>query len=154
MVKPFLTDGVLSEASYKKTIKQIHTTVVTECKRKLVNKVLGTAPSDIDLSESSLPQISRTTLSQLRSSYSKDLRTYQARIGTSPDDICRNSPHITKHIFECPDAPTDLNVCALWNSPCGAADFLRSLPSLSHLPVNPLSHVLPLSHLLGELGAP
>jgi hypothetical protein len=41
------------------------------------------------------------------------------------------------HLFECPDVPNDLNVRALWNSPRGAADFLWSLPSLSHLPVNP-----------------
>jgi hypothetical protein len=65
VVKPFLMDGVLPEASYKRTLKQIHTTVVTECKQKLVNKVLGTAPPDIDPPESSLPRISRTTPSQL-----------------------------------------------------------------------------------------
>jgi hypothetical protein len=43
-VRPFLTDGVLSEISYKKTIAAIHSKVVADNKSKLVNKVLGVAP--------------------------------------------------------------------------------------------------------------
>jgi hypothetical protein len=87
-VRPFLVDGVLPKASYKRTIKKINIDVVTECKKKLVNTVLGTAPPDIDSSEKSFPCVTRSTLNQLRSSYSKDLKSYQVRIGTSPDDVC------------------------------------------------------------------
>jgi hypothetical protein len=134
VMQPFLKDGVLPD--YKKTIKQIHTTVVSECKRKLVNKVLGTASPDHDPSESSFPSISRTTLSQVRSRS----KTYQYRIGTSPENvgpICRNAIHTTRYLFECQAAPINPNVHSLWNNPRGSADFLKSLPSFDHLPPNP-----------------
>ena len=139
-VKPYLRDGVLPESLYKQTIKDIHTKVVTESKSKLINKVLGRAPPDIDPSEMSLPRLTRSTLSQIRSQYCNELKTYQARIGSSPNDICpvcRGAPHTTRHLFECPAAPTNLKVLSLWKDPRGAADFLRSLPSFDRLPPNP-----------------
>jgi hypothetical protein len=153
-MKPYLRDGVLPKSLYKETIKDIHTKVVTESKRKLINKVLGRAPPDIDPSEMSLPRLTRSTLSQIRSKYCNKLKTYQAKIGSFPDNICpvcRGAPHTTKHLFDCPAAPTNIEVLSLWKSPHGAADFLRSLPSFDHLPPNPLTPVLPLCHLLGHV---
>jgi hypothetical protein len=114
--RSYLTNRVLPEVSYKRTIKVIHTKAVSECKQKLVNKVLGRAPPDIDPFEISLPHISRTTLSQIRSLYNIELKCYQAKIVFSPDDvcpICRGAAHTTMHLFECPDAPTNLNVLSL-----------------------------------------
>jgi hypothetical protein len=67
--EPFLFNGVLPEARYKRTIQTIHTNVVSTSKRRLVNRVLGRAPPDIDPSESSFPKRSRSTLSQLRSEH-------------------------------------------------------------------------------------
>ena len=140
-IEPFLNeDGVLPKIAYKRCINGIHTSVVSSCKQKLVNKVLGTVPPDIDPSESTLPRRSRTTLTQLRSLHCNNLKSYQAKIGTSQDDICpicREAPHTTRHLFECPAAPTNLSVLDLWKKPQEAADFLRTLPDFNHLPVNP-----------------
>jgi hypothetical protein len=88
VVSPFLNDnGVLREIAYKRTINAIHTATVTKNKRALKNKLLGTTPPEINPSEETLPCKSRTTLMQLQSTYCKDLKSYQARIGFSPDNV-------------------------------------------------------------------
>jgi hypothetical protein len=140
------TSGLISqtvsfEVAYKHTMKTIYTNTVAEAKRKLVNKVLDRAPPDIDSSEITLPRLTRTTLSQVRSLYCKELKSYQVMIGSSPNDlcpICRHASHTTKHLFQCPDAPTNLNLLSLWNNPHGTAYFLQSLSSFIYLSLNPL----------------
>jgi hypothetical protein len=64
-VEPFLIDGVLLEINYKKTLKSIHTKVVSDCKKRLTSKLLGTVPPEIDISEQSLPCRTRCVLSQV-----------------------------------------------------------------------------------------
>ena len=140
VVEPFTTDGVLSPIMLKRTLKSIHTSVVTRNKQKLYNKVLSCAPPDIDPSEKTLCRRSRMSLSQLRSGECIDLKSYQKKIGTSPDDICpacRGAPHTTSHLFCCPSAPTDLSVRDLWKRPREANTFLGTLPSFDHLPPSP-----------------
>jgi hypothetical protein len=65
-IQPFLNDDdVLLEVNYKHCINTIHTSMVASCKWRLTNKVLGTAPPDIDPTENTFPRCSRTTLTQL-----------------------------------------------------------------------------------------
>jgi hypothetical protein len=114
-VRPFLTNGVLPEVFYKRTIEAIHTKVVSECKKKLLNKVLYRVSPGINPSEISLLRISRTTLSQVRSFYNKELKSCQAKIGSSPDDvcpICQGAAHTTMHLFECPLTSTS-SLCGI-----------------------------------------
>jgi hypothetical protein len=109
VVEPFLSD--FSPPRYKKVINDIHTSVVSECKRGLRNRVTGRVPDKINPSECSLPQITRCILSQLTDDNSNCLKMYQATIGTSPDDlcpVCRGTSHTTAHLFSCPLSKTDL----------------------------------------------
>jgi hypothetical protein len=151
VVRPFLNDdGVLPEVLYKRTINAIHTSAVARSKCALKNRVLGTAPPDINPIESSLPRRSRTTLLQLRSDFCKDLKSFQARIGSSPDDMClhcRGASHMTAHLFTCPAAPTTLTIRDMWSHPHETVDHLRSFSSFDHLPTNPFY----LYHLLNHL---
>jgi hypothetical protein len=108
-VRPFLTDGVLPEISYKKTIDAIHFKFVAENKSKLVNKVLGVAPPEIHPSETSFLRRSRTTLCQLRSGECNKLKNYQVKIGTANNDICsacRGATYTSEHLFNCTSSPT------------------------------------------------
>jgi hypothetical protein len=89
IIQPFLKEERnLPKLSYKRVIRTIHTAVVTEEKQKLTSKALGTGPLDVIPEESSLPRYARTILNQIRSTYSNTLRSYQARIGSAPDDLC------------------------------------------------------------------
>ena len=139
-VQPFLKDGVLPPANLKKALNTIHTAAVDASKRSLSSKLLGRPPPDIDPSEGTLPRRSRVTLGRLRSTYCKDLKSFQKTINSSPDDICpacRGAPHTTEHVFDCSALPTDLSVIDLWKRPREAASFLRSTPSFDYLPPNP-----------------
>jgi hypothetical protein len=110
---------------------------ITHCHYHIGGKH-GSPP--IDPSEKTLPRRTRTTLNQLRSTYCNCLRTFQARIGTAPDDLCpacQGTPHTTRHLFSCPLFPTKLTIYDLWKRPREVADFLRTQPAFSHLPPNP-----------------
>jgi hypothetical protein len=142
VVALYLTDGVLHQVSYKHVLESIHMSIVTENKLSLTSKLLGTASPDINPIEASLPRRTRTTLSQLRSTYCNDLKSYQNRIGSSPDELCpacRGTTHTTEHLFGCPSSPTDLGKLNLWKHPREAADFLWSLPSFDYLALKPPS---------------
>ena len=94
-------------------------------------------PPPIAPLEKSLPRITRTTLSQLRSGYCSRLRSYQARIGAAPTASCPeclNQDHNVGHLFDCPAFPTDLTTADLWHRPAAVADFLSILPSFSQIP--------------------
>ena len=62
----------------------------------------------INKAEKSLPRTTRSTLSQLRSGFSKFLNSYKARIDPSHSDKCdkcNTAIHTTEHLFACPPDP-------------------------------------------------
>jgi hypothetical protein len=108
------------------------------------NRLLGTRPPAVDPSEATLPRVTGSTLSQLRSDFRKDTGTYKLFIDNSTDGSCpsyKTSTHTVSHLFSCPVAPTDLVPLDLWVEPRKVASFLASLPSFSHLP--PVVPLLP-----------
>ena len=137
-VSPFLRDGVISSFDCKKALKSLHTSAVMASISSLgPNRVLGIPPPQIHASESLLPRTYRTVLSQLRSGFLKDLKSYQLLIGKTPDDICPDclaAPQSTAHLFSCVANPTDLAQTELWTHPCEVAFFLSTLSTFSHLP--------------------
>ena len=127
--------GVIPTSTYKSTIKQIHTDVVSRTMAGLpANKVLNTRPPLISIEEQSLPRAHRVTLSRLRSGTSPALLSYQAAIGDSPTDRCPScglAAHTSSHVFSCPRHPTDLTPLDLWRRPVEVSDFLEGLPFFS-----------------------
>ena len=123
MSKPNLT-----EPTYKKLLKKIHTKSVKESIHNLGNnRVLNARPPKINKAEKSLPRTTRSTLSQLRSGFSKFLNSYKARIDPSQSDKCdkcTTAIHTTEHLFACPQNPTQLTVLDLWKKPKQTASFL------------------------------
>jgi hypothetical protein len=117
-----------------------------ECKKKLVSKLLGTIPPEIDPLEKSLARLTRTVLSQVRSTYCNQLKDYPERIGSAQDDIrpvCCGAPHTAEHIFDCPAAPTNLTKLDLWRRPREMASFFQTLLPFADLPLNPPLPPLP-----------
>lgn len=56
------------------------------------------------------------------------LNSYWAKFDeTTPDQCpkCSGSPHDVRHLFDCPQHPTDLTTESLWTKPIEAADFLE-----------------------------
>ena len=105
------------------------------------SRILAGRPPAIDQSESKLPRVVRSTLSQLRSGFCSRLKSFQHRIrgaGAFPvDDLCpecASFSHTPEHLFECPAKPTNLTKESLWSDPWGVARFLKTLPSFSFLP--------------------
>ena len=113
----------------KTKIKAIHTSEVKNALDSLPpNKVLGTKPPDINKEELTLSRHVRSQLSQLRSGYSRRLNNYLHKLDDNIDDKCpncNNSTHDTRHLFNCPDDPTNLDVLSLWTKPKLAAAFLK-----------------------------
>ena len=90
----------LTKAAYKKGLKHLHITEVSEeCIG--TSKLLQTTGSEINLDEEKLPSEARIKLSQLRSGYSTALNSYNNRININvPDE------------FElCETDPTTLTIC-------------------------------------------
>ena len=118
----------LAPTTYKRLLKSIHTRSVRDSINNLGNnRVLNSQPPKISKTEKELPRITRSTLSQLRSGFSKHLNSYKARLDPSLSDKCDKcnvSIHTTEHIFECPQNPTQLTVHDLWKKPKQAARFL------------------------------
>ncbi len=117
------------EEDYKSKLKLIHNKSVQEALNAMEpNKVLLAKPPPIHSSERCLPRATRTTLAQLRSSYSTYLNSYKARIDPSVQDICpncNNHSHTTRHLFNCPNNITNLTARDLWTRPLEAARFLN-----------------------------
>ena len=128
----------MQEDDYKPAIRDIHTRAVRETINKNgPNRVLGRRPPPVHKSERRLPRGWRTTLSQLRSDFSKQLNTFLNRIGRNNTDLCPHCgshPHTTNHLFSCRSQPTNLRPIDLWNRPCKVALFLSSSPSFANLP--------------------
>ena len=90
-------------------------------------KVLGKEPPEIHKEEVDLPRNIRTTLSQLRSGYSKILNSYNHRLNEEVEDKCPKclgTPHDTLHLFNCPANPTVITPEYLWTQPSLAAHIL------------------------------
>ena len=119
---------VLDKPSYKAAIKKVHTkTVKNTLASYPPNKVLGCAPPDIHKEATTIPREIRSTLSQLRSGYSKILNSYNHRLDDAIPDLCtkcQTGPHTTSHLFNCPANPTVLTPESLWSQPILAAHVL------------------------------
>ncbi|KAI5756421.1 hypothetical protein M8J77_024977 [Diaphorina citri] len=92
-----------------------------------VNRVLDDVPPDINGAEIDLPRSTRCTLAQLRSGWCRLLNSYMSRIdGVTSNSCpkCNTGSHDVKHLFQCPAAPTNLDVTTLWTNPTEAARFL------------------------------
>ena len=118
-----------SDLSIKKAISSIHTTTVAESIRTLApNRVLKEKPPDIHPSEVSLPRKIRSSLSRLRSGFSRLLKSYLNRLDESVSENCPEcgqAPHDTVHLFNCQSNPTTLTPLDLWRNPREAAAFLK-----------------------------
>ena len=118
----------LDKPTHKIAIKTIHTsTVGNPLASYPPNIVLGYAPPDINEEEPTLPRTIRSSLSQLRSGYSKLLNSYNHRLNEAIPDTCpkcQRGPHTTPHLFECPANPTELTPESLWTQPTLAAQVL------------------------------
>ena len=113
---------------YKRGLIRLHTrSVRSTIEEYLTNKVLSAAPPEFSTEGAHLPRGTRSTLAQLRSGYSKHLRSYFSRIKDDTPDACLDCgswPHNTEHLFKCPRKPTTLDVRSLWDKPVAAATFL------------------------------
>ena len=117
----------LTKAAYKKVLKHIHTTEVSEVCVGTSKLPQTTAPK-INRHEEKLPREARVKLSQLRSGYSTVLNGYNSRLNINvPDqcELCKTGPHDTYHRLNCPKNKTELTVHSLWNQPVEAAAFLK-----------------------------
>jgi len=127
-VQDLLPSNHLEEDLYKGKLKEIHTMEVQNSIANLGNNpVLNAQAPKIHKDEKNLPRITRSTLSQLRSSHSIILNSYKARLDPTVSNICPDcsvEPHTTAHLFSCPGKPTHLTVRALWDNPLEAATFL------------------------------
>ena len=141
LVEPHLVNNVVPAGTFRATIDSIHTQVVAEAiSRSAVNRVLDAPAPKIDLSELSLPRLTRSVLAQLRSGHCAKLQDSHFRIGSSDSDlcpVCRSYPDSVGHLFDCPSNPTNLSPVDLWSRPRDVALFLSSLRAFSHLPAIP-----------------
>ena len=121
-------DREFTKQDYKAGLKSLH----KECVHDAIagyknNKVLNAPAPSIDPSERDLSRRDRTYLSQLRSSYCKELNSYLHRIsrGATPDSCpnCDVTPDNVAHLFDCVENPTDLTTLDLWHRPKEAAAF-------------------------------
>ena len=133
-----LVNGVLPEGAYPETLKSIHTAYVQASITNIGNHPLLNEPAPpVDKSEASLPRVTRSTLSQLRSGCSISLESYKMKINLAQSSACPEcgaDDHSTPHLFNCPSFPTQLQIRDLWLRPCRVAQHLSLIPSFSHVP--------------------
>jgi len=74
-VVPLSDEGITDVDTYHDCLRTLHSQAVVEAKLNFVpNRVLGASPPDISPLESLLPQLVRTTLTQLRSGHCRLLQ--------------------------------------------------------------------------------
>ena len=136
-IAPRLSNGVTDPTTYRATLKSIHTEAVADSiSKNKFSRVLGCDRPEISPSESTLSRASRSTLAQLRTGDCHHLLNYQLMVGRSQTALCpecRFRRHTVDHLFACDARPTTLTTKDLWVNPVAAVDFLKSLPSFSHL---------------------
>ena len=137
-VQNLLVGGTTPPNDYKKIIAELHTTAVSShLSNAPPNKILLSAPPEIDETESRLPRHYRTTLSQLRSGYCSRLNSYRHRIDISATDLCPEcqiAPHTVQHLFDCQRHPTNLTILDLWRRPLEVAALLSRMDAFVELP--------------------
>ena len=139
-VAPYLeADGTIGRGNFSYVKNQLHTDIVKKVLDNTgPNRVLGVPPPPIHASETSLPRISRTTLSQLRSGFCAKLKDFQFSVlGKANDDLCPDCNLFSQsvnHLFDCPARPTTLRPIDLWENPRDVVDHLRSVSSFNSLP--------------------
>ena len=120
---------ISDKKDYKRKAKILHTKAVQESVQNYNNnKVLNRKPPEISKEEISLSRTTRSQLSQLRSGYSRILKSYQHRLNPEIEDKCPKChmpAHTTNHLFNCPSEPTNLMTLDLWKKPKAVADFLK-----------------------------
>ena len=143
-VAPYLTNGVLDPANYKKTIDAIHTSFVAAAiARQKPNRLLEATPPEVSKSELTLLRPHRTTLTQLRSNKCMKLNDTLHRFNRAPSAVCpecRYRRQTVSHLFNCdafPTTPPDLCVRDTWKNPVLVTNFLVTHPSFSSLPLPP-----------------
>ena len=106
-----------TQDEYKKVLKSIHTASVKKSIEDAApNRVLQSLPPAINPAEQSLSRRARTGLAQLRSGFSRKLKSYLHRMDETVTDQCPKcsaSPHNTAHLFNCRNDETDLTVESL-----------------------------------------
>ena len=138
-VEPYLNDvGVVQQGTYQAVRTNIHTDIVRTTIDSLTpNRVLARQPPPLDPTEGYLHRQIRVTLSHLHSGHCAHLMSYQAKIGSSPSDLCPDCnahPQTTAHLFDCTAHPTSLSPIDLWESTWQVAHFLQSTPTFNFLP--------------------
>ena len=131
-IEHVIAGGISTRDDYDEAISTLHTECVSSVLRGYPdNPVLCARTPDIDPSEELLPRAYRTTLSQLRSGYSKHLMSFKHIIGDAPSPLCPScgeEEHTTCHLFDCSSHPTELVARDLWERPGRVAQYLESLP--------------------------
>jgi hypothetical protein len=105
--------------------RQLHTRAAKKAATSAENVVLGHNPPNIASEEKKLTRTARTRLAQLRSGFSRALKHYLHRIDPATPDVCPNchdTPHDTKHLFNCIAHPTILKIIDLWTRPVRVAN--------------------------------
>ena len=137
-VHNLLVNGVTPPNDYKQIISELHSSAVSShLSNAPPNKILLSAPPEIDETESRLPRHYRTTLSQLRSGYCSRLNDYRHRINLATTDLCpecEEAPHTVQHLFGCQQHPTSLTPLDLWRRPVEVAALLRGMSAFVELP--------------------
>ena len=137
-VQHLINNNLTPPSEYRKIIAELHSIAVSShLSAAPPNKILLSAPPEIDETESRLPRHYRTTLSQLRSGYCSRLNCYRHRIGLSATEVCPEcdaAPHTVQHLFECQRHPTSLTLLDLWKKPVEVAALLRNMSAFEELP--------------------
>ena len=128
-VDPLFYMPETSDLIYKEALKTIHTNSVGNAISNYEkNKVLGTAPPEVNKIEKTLNRNIRCQLAQLRSGHCKLLKSFCNKLDPEvPNECpdCQATPHSTEHLFNCPSNPTTLTPSSLWTAPDKAAQFLK-----------------------------
>jgi hypothetical protein len=135
----------MSQVSYKRAIKTIHSDTVNLAKsQQAINPLIGRKPPAVSITERKLTRPFRTIMRQLRSTQCSLLRSYLLKIKAVNDDVCPeclSASQTVLHLFCCPAYPTTLTPIDLWYHPVDSAQFLVTLPTFRSLP--PLDLPLP-----------
>jgi len=114
----------------KTYIKHNHTQAVQDYINSIPpNKLTNQPYLDPHPSETTLPRDKRCLLRQLRTDKSPFLlahkhQQYPNQVPSPLCPLCKQSPHNTPHLFNCPSIPTTLTITDLWTSPCEVSGLL------------------------------
>lgn len=121
--------AVVDKRSYKQGLKSLHTSAVQKVKNDYTdNRVLNARPPEIHPDELTLTRRARTSLSQLRSGFSRKVNEYMHRLDPETPNTCpscNQSPHDVPHLFNCNSNPTRLKPIDLWKKPREVSNFLE-----------------------------